>query len=1235
MTVHPLTAPLNEALERANLSRPGGTPLNKFDIAEVVTVRVSSPTAEKLDQHRRQGEQLYADHQVVGPWLASLPDGALTNEVTDLERASFGLVRVEARHAHPQSTSTRCLGYAAVVVSEDNEAALFLSIAHTAAQYDLVTDTGDANSWSEIFAAAFEWAERALMARFPSADRMTRTAGVLVRIANVIKARPGAMLSIGDRELDPHRDEFVMTVESGLAAGEVAAMKVRQLAGRLDRFKNRQWPRGWLPVGLEREQLRDSRGQVISSTKQTLVRDQESLALVAKAFAQYAQGTSTTGIAVDAAIAGARDGGGALLLPKLVAIVPVERREDAKAAIDSLEQDGKIDSSEKADALAFLAADSDDKATAAQVATHFMERLLRGRFHLRTGRLYVVEFGSIEGRTSYQGWTPEFLRPGDIEGDSADKLKAEFPVGHPFWAGDLEAKSKYVTHGYWTFMYDFEKPFIDLTDAQWNEIERRFAHARLAKIKKPGPMQRRPMSGLAWTTASGDQVRFAQGGDAQTYTVELNPGTSSREHLHTLRATSVHRELSKKLLDFAEHVENGQPVDKAGHGTVDLASDVRLTELENSLEELGQEIEGLVLFAAKLEVSEPESESLVRTNALRQACEVERAEQLSAISTLRSAAASPGHGQREVEIDLAPIIATALALSQADPYAPSIVTDATRKLLGDGRGLSNLRQGQHERQLLVDSSIAVELTDGTTGWMQLGVLDFTDHRVTPTRRAEHNDDLARRFLRDGESVADLCERFGCQPQDVLQRATQVLGHWNTSCYLRSAIVNAAAAGNTGIPVGAWAYAQATGNTKIVKDLRSVYGDTIIDAIQMAYEPSVSWAHATGWVRMPLKPWRQLMTATAARSKLRIAALPGMIDGINTEQLLKDRLVAGRTPHWQPPLQLIDGWVHPYRCQNSRCPGGVGNPLTGFLPVPELLAINSAVFCTSCFHALDGKIVVPDAYRLQFDVTTKQASNRTANAIPVIIESGQPPSLGSTPMRSRDVAKLHDVPRHVVYKAAGDGLIPATRDSSNHFVFSEDLVDNEAVRDVLQSHTRSGPTATTYGLREAATRLGVRLSFLRTIVAWDALTRSTSSPARYDCDEVEELIDHVRARMGDQTATMRDLSTAHDLGQKFGISAAGVKNMARHHVFEAVSIGNSAMFTNRSVEALDPRILAALDPKQQMTTPEVAKLAGLKNSSLDYYIRLGKLNTVQIAPGCERRFIRSEVEQWLRTREADN
>ena len=90
-------------------------------------------------------------------------------------------------------------------------------------------------------------------------------------------------------------------------------------------------------------------------------------------------------------------------------------------------------------------------------------------------------------------------------------------------------------------------------------------------------------------------------------------------------------------------------------------------------------------------------------------------------------------------------------------------------------------------------------------------------------------------------------------------------------------------------------------------------------------------------------------------------------------------------------------------------------------------------------------------------------------------------------------------------------------------------------------------------------------------------------------------------------------------------------MARHHVFEAVSIGNSAMFTNRSVAALDPRILAAFDPEEQMTAPEVAKLAGLKCSSLDYCIRLGKLKTVQIAPGCERRFIRSEVEQWLRTR----
>lgn len=49
------------------------------------------------------------------------------------------------------------------------------------------------------------------------------------------------MLSIGDRELDPHQDEFVMTVESGLAVGEVNAMKVPQLAGRLDRFKNGQW----------------------------------------------------------------------------------------------------------------------------------------------------------------------------------------------------------------------------------------------------------------------------------------------------------------------------------------------------------------------------------------------------------------------------------------------------------------------------------------------------------------------------------------------------------------------------------------------------------------------------------------------------------------------------------------------------------------------------------------------------------------------------------------------------------------------------------------------------------------------------------------------------------------------------------------------------------------------------------------------------------------------------------
>ena len=121
--------------------------------------------------------------------------------------------------------------------------------------------------------------------------------------------------------------------------------------------------------------------------------------------------------------------------------------------------------------------------------------------------------------------------------------------------------------------------------------------------------------------------------------------------------------------------------------------------------------------------------------------------------------------------------------------------------------------------------------------------------------------------------------------------------------------------------------------------------------------------------------------------------------------------------------------------------------------------DSAVFCTSCFHALDGKIVVPDAYRLQFDVTTKQASNRTANAIPVIIESGQPPSLGSTPMRSRDVAKLHDVPTTCRVQSCGRRPHPSDkRDSSNRFVFSEDLVDNEAVRDVLQSHTRAGPTA---------------------------------------------------------------------------------------------------------------------------------------------------------------------------------
>ena len=235
------------------------------------------------------------------------------------------------------------------------------------------------------------------------------------------------------------------------------------------------------------------------------------------------------------------------------------------------------------------------------------------------------------------------------------------------------------------------------------------------------------------------------------------------------------------------------------------------------------------------------------------------------------------------------------------------------------------------------------------------------------------------------------------------------------------------------------------------------------------------------------------------------------------------------------------------------------------------------------------------------------------------------------MRSRDVAKLHQVPRHVVYKAAGAGLIPVSRDSSNRFVFSEDLVDNETVRDVLLSHTQAGPTANTYSLRETATRLGVRMSDIRTIVRRDALTRSTSSSARYDCDEVEDLLDHVRAQMDDQTATMRDLTTATELAQKFGISAETVTNMARHNVLEAISIGNSAMFTNRSVDALDSRILAAFDPTQQMTATEVAKLAGLKYNSINHHIRLGTLKTVQIAPGYERRFIRSEVEQWLRTR----
>lgn len=1223
-----------------NQVRLDGAPrLDAGAVDEVIPIRVSGESLAKLVTHVEEGLRVYDQHAVIGPWMRTLPDKLFVSG-DEAARRRNGIHRVELGHIHDGINRTKRVGYAAVA-HHDGRAALVLFVHHSASEANIKTPHGELNSWAELIVGSWQWAWQARRLRFLRDDRMNRSNAVWVRINDAVKARPGALYYLADIEIDPHRDGWFALITGQKSSEEVEVGKVRRLAGQLTKLTSGAWPRPHVPVGLRLGRVEDERGQLRPDKGAGLEVDPDQVDELTAVLEQFATGVSKARIAVQQARRGARNGRGYLLLPQIVPLLDDETRTEVREGRAALVDDGTISDEERRRVEAALDERSNPtgrvKATSAGVT--YVDRILAARRHLRSGVLEVITIGAIPGRTDYFGWRPTFVTttPGARNWEQTIS-EGDLGSDHPYWTLDEQRQRNAQTHGFWHTPLELGTP-VPLDESTWEAIEERIRRERDKLERRTATGLQRPLGGLKWEIGEGT-CSLGQGGEREYYRITAPDGT----HLHTVNATHAAHALGQLLLDLADRVDTAPlPLHQPPTDTAETRSRAirdRIDALNKELSQVEEQIKGLMRDRANLDITDRKYRLISgEIDALdRRADELEQTQLPALHAKLQLGAdADPSVADTEtVSADFAHLTVVGLALLRCDPLGPAPVHDAVSWLLDHGRGLSNLRAGEHDRQILLDVQARVPLADGTVGWLEAGTLDLTDRRVSTSRKHETVDDLARRLLRDDTSLDDLTERYGWPADDILVLAADWLAmHTELNRYVRSAVVTAAAASG-GLPVGPVVYAHASGDTALLDRVRGDVGDWIVTQIEQAYlARKASWARNSGWVRNPLAVARIAMASIAQDGPARRQSLVATVDGLRNDEQLKDLLHPGRRSFWQPPLQLDDGWATAHRCRHPTCPGGGDAPMTGFLAVPELVITGDAVHCRYCWRTLTSEEILPDTYRQPWDVSTHTSALRRADGIPTLGEPPAPPARGVNVLRTRDVAGELGIPLYQVQRLVDDGLIPASRNAGGKLVFDADRALSPAIRSrfssagQVQDSSYATPRLT---IQRAATHLNTTSTIVRLLARYDALANvGGSGAALYDRDDLDQLLDDIRRQTGRATATFAELATRSELASTWEVTTSVVRRLLAHDVLDGVTVGRLLLIDRASIDRLDEREQRVLDPQVRLSADQVAARADLSPSTVLHHHHHGPLPAVRLIPDGRVWFLPEEVDQWLASR----
>ena len=1249
-TEHPIAPVLRAALEFA---APGAS---VAVVSSLAPIRVSSTNFKKLELHVDEGLRLYGAHPVMGPWLRALPKDILDPK-NSLGRARHGLFRIEMRHCHREAMSNGLVGYAAVA-AVGGDAVLVLFVAHSAAQEDIKTGSGEVNAWAEVVTASWEWAAAARCLRFQRDTRMGRSNLVFARIDAAVRSRPGATYFLAEKEIDPHQDSWEAVISSQKSSDESQTAKLSQLAGRLRKLSVGAWPRKSAPVGLRKTRKMDATNTEIEDPNGVLEVDPDQAETLLSVLKAYGTGHAASSIAVERALTGARDLRGVLMLTKLVPLLKGETRAQLPARLEELRAVGVITKGEVRlvqDALA-LRSTAPLRVIATAAAVGYVEPIISAARHLRSGVFDCLQAGTIPGRRDYLGWTPTFIVADSTYIPKGDEkmyvVEGEIPEDHPFWRCTEARQALIRKCGFWHFEFQCGSP-VTLSDEDWFAIEDRVDRNRKEHAKRLASGHSRPLAGLRWTDeTSGQHFKLTHGGDKGTYAL-LGPDVDDTpSHLYTLGSSEAAKELGRVFLDLAERVgATTIPV-------VPIVASARISPVERRQAMLDQlrfdfgeaklSLSGYARELARLETDSLAYQAAIeardidekRALALRDVLIPDAETQLHLVEVEETLPRDPL--LEEVDGNFALLVATGLGLLRSDPYAPAEIVNAVDWLVDSGHGFSNLRFGKHDRQLLIDVRVRVPIVDGSIEWMEAGTLDLTNRRMHEDRGAQYTDDLARRFLFDREELAALTARYGWTRESILTRMSWWIDRSaGVNWYLRSAVVTAAASGDPTLPVPQVVYAVIVHDEEALASLRSSFGDGIVDRILEAYfGDDASWAHMTGWVRKPLDVWRSAMAAVAANGPVRHTNLIASIGGLTSLEQIQDNLRPGRTPYWQPPLQLNDGWVTLHLCERPSCPRGKGAPMTGFLPVPELVVRGDAVFCVYCWRSPNWDDPIPEAYRRLWDVSAVNASLSRADGIPFVQSSVSESILAPNSLRSRDLARELQVPLHWVQKHAAAGDIPSTKSSSGKLTFDGAVSKSPAVRALLaQRRSETEPPSElpaegsdVVDAKAAARHLGVEQLTVRHLTGARAITNCGSRDApKYELSDLDALLASVRSQIGDQTATLAGLRAHNYLASKWDCTTSVVHRMLSAGVLKGVIVGEMTMIDDSAIASMDPRVAAALDPAHRLSLDDVAAKAGLTKGTVLHHMRRGSLPAVQLYPRGRWYFFTEEVEQWLESR----